>query len=410
MTKVAIVSSSFPPLSSCGVSSAQYGMFKVLQKHTEFDVKGFTFNDSVQLDYNEEKIIRSGTPNWIKKYISILFILLYKIIDRGKITYQTSNIFICAIGSLHCAFKLRKYKPDIIIISDHGAPMYFIYHFVKADYIWVAHHNPMRFVNNPLLGNMSLKDAMFATKIDNYCIKKCKCVITPSKYMEETMKQTNKVGKISYVMPNILDIDYLESIAPYKVDNPDEFKIFIPSAGSIIKGERYISVIIQWISSTIKDKNIIYLLSGNVSDSLRYEISHMSLDIKVIMLQEQEYTKNIAYLKASDLCISPTLLENFGMAILEALLSGVPVVSFDVGGNKEIIVNGKNGYIVKYLNIAALCDRAIELIKYPLTKNDVILATKEIYQPAAIEKELVDLILMVGKSKSQFRSNISLKK
>jgi len=37
--------------------------------------------------------------------------------------------------------------------------------------------------------------------------------------------------------------------------------------------------------------------------------------------------------------ISPNLEENFSNAILEAQTSGVPFVSFDTGGNKEIVIN-----------------------------------------------------------------------
>ena len=50
------------------------------------------------------------------------------------------------------------------------------------------------------------------------------------------------------------------------------------------------------------------------------------------------------------------------MAILEANFCNVPVVTFDVGGNKEIIEDGKNGYIVPYMEIEQMILRTCELL------------------------------------------------
>jgi len=389
--KIAIVSSSFPPLSSGGVSSAQYGLLQILKKQADLDVKAFSFSDirAVDSDSNEG-IIRSGTPRLIKKLITFSCSMFFKLKDRGTIAYQTSDILSNAVGSLLAAVKIRKFKPDIVIVSDHGAPMFFIQPFVKAKYIWVAHHNPKRFVNNPLLGNCSIPDAQFATDIEKLCTKKCSAVFAPSNYMKEEMERSHGVFENCFVVPNYLDETFVNKIQPlrHKRVLDEEYLIFIPSAGSVVKGERYVLSIIMWIHSQVKDVTPVFLLGGELSKSLEYEISLLK-DIKVIILGQLEYSKNIAYLKACDLCVSPTLAENFGMALLEALTSGVPVVAFNVGGNTDLISNAKNGYLVEYLNIAELCEKALDIIETPLSKSVVLSATEKRYCRADIEMSLI---------------------
>lgn len=60
------------------------------------------------------------------------------------------------------------------------------------------------------------------------------------------------------------------------------------------------------------------------------------------------------YYQAADLFLFTSLADNCPLVPLEAMACGLPVISFDVGGVKEEIVHGLNGYIVKYKNITDL--------------------------------------------------------
>ena len=46
--------------------------------------------------------------------------------------------------------------------------------------------------------------------------------------------------------------------------------------------------------------------------------------------------------------------EGFSMAILEAMVRGLPVVACDVGGNSEVVVDGQTGILVEPNNPPAL--------------------------------------------------------
>lgn len=48
----------------------------------------------------------------------------------------------------------------------------------------------------------------------------------------------------------------------------------------------------------------------------------------------------------ADLYVHPAWYEPFGLVILEAMASGLPVVSLDGFGNRELMINNQNGFIV----------------------------------------------------------------
>lgn len=63
----------------------------------------------------------------------------------------------------------------------------------------------------------------------------------------------------------------------------------------------------------------------------------------------------------SDIFVQTSYTEGLSCTIIEALGAGCPVVVTDVGGNKEIINNGKEGYLVPTTNQTLLEERILAL-------------------------------------------------
>lgn len=53
------------------------------------------------------------------------------------------------------------------------------------------------------------------------------------------------------------------------------------------------------------------------------------------------------YLQASDLYVLPSIAEGLSVAMLEAMSCGVPALVTDVGGAREVITHGENGWIIQ---------------------------------------------------------------
>jgi glycosyltransferase involved in cell wall biosynthesis len=62
------------------------------------------------------------------------------------------------------------------------------------------------------------------------------------------------------------------------------------------------------------------------------------------------------------------------LTLLEALASGVPVVSTEVGGIPEVIESGKTGYLVPKGSAEFLAKRVVELLQDPSKAAQLALA------------------------------------
>lgn len=70
----------------------------------------------------------------------------------------------------------------------------------------------------------------------------------------------------------------------------------------------------------------------------------------------------IALLSSADLFLLPSAQESFGMAALEAMACGTPVVASRVGGMPEVIEDGKTGFLCDADDVDAMAARGVELL------------------------------------------------
>jgi len=73
-----------------------------------------------------------------------------------------------------------------------------------------------------------------------------------------------------------------------------------------------------------------------------------------------------SYLAAADVFVSPAVgQESFGIALVEAMAAGRPVVATDIPGYREVVSNGVEGLLVPPRDPEALAAGLIEVLRKP---------------------------------------------
>lgn len=105
------------------------------------------------------------------------------------------------------------------------------------------------------------------------------------------------------------------------------------------------------------------LMIGDGPERQNAEELSRQLDIcqDVRFLGKQEQVDEI--LSITDLFILPSEYESFGLAALEAMACGVPVISTNTGGLPEINVPGKTGYLSEVGDIEDMANNTIRIIE-----------------------------------------------
>lgn len=88
---------------------------------------------------------------------------------------------------------------------------------------------------------------------------------------------------------------------------------------------------------------------------------HLEKNINIVEYQENVYS----YLRNMDVGIVTSNKEAFGRVTIEYMSNYMPVVGANTGGTKELILNGKNGFLYQSGNIIDLADKMNEFISNP---------------------------------------------
>ncbi len=219
-------------------------------------------------------------------------------------------------------------------------------------------------------------------------------VVFVSKYaMEKFSKETNIYQNVLTIYNPIIKGDIVKK-SKEKCDMiKQKNKILFVSIGRLSQPkafDRLLKVINKLILKEIKNFEFWIIGEGEDRPKLEEYINKKKLQNYVKLLGFQENPHK--YLAKADAYISPSYYEGLSLALVEAMVLGIPVVSTNTPGHVEALDNGNYGLIIDN-NEEAIYDGILKI----LTNKKVILDLKEKVKDRSKFFELEETITNVNK-------------
>jgi N-acetyl-alpha-D-glucosaminyl L-malate synthase BshA len=116
-----------------------------------------------------------------------------------------------------------------------------------------------------------------------------------------------------------------------------------------------------------KPAKLLFVGDGPEQSAVRELAQRHGLCDKVRFLGEIGNVASV--IAASDVAIFPSESESFGLAPLEAMACGVPVVTTNVGGLPEVVVHGESGFLHNIGDIEGMAADVNRLLEDPQLRN-----------------------------------------
>lgn len=241
----------------------------------------------------------------------------------------------------------------------HASAAYMAQQILKTQGIDIPFITTLHGTDITLVG----KDQSFEPVI-TFCLNQSNAVTAVSESLrKDTYNHFDTVRDI-HVIPNF--IESLDEIKPINLElrrryADDDVKIITHTSNfRKVKRIEDVITIFQKIHRKIPCK---LLLAGDGPDrSLAERMAReMAICEDVIFVGKVQDTSHV--LEISDLFILPSETESFGLAALEAMAVGVPVISSNTGGIPEVNIHGYSGYMSYVGDTDDMAANALDLLQ-----------------------------------------------
>jgi len=173
-----------------------------------------------------------------------------------------------------------------------------------------------------------------------------------------------KVRQEIEVIPNFIDTSkYVNSVSNCQramLASGDEKIITHVSNFRKVKRIDDVEMIFYNIQKEVKSK-LIMVGQGPEREMAEELVAELGIEEKVLFLGESNEIDKV--LSFSDLFLLPSENESFGLAALEAMVNGVPVISTNTGGLPEVNRQAFSGYLSEVGNVSEMANNAISILK-----------------------------------------------
>ena len=209
--------------------------------------------------------------------------------------------------------------------------------------------------------NLHLEIAKFSR---GWTATKADLVITPSVHLKNVVKNWG-------VSENNLKVIYNGTNIQSKITKKENEVLHFITVGRLAPWKNIDKIIQAMAILNEKGFNFIFNIvgSGPLNEKLKILVKELKLENKIFFLgQKNTEELNKIYLD-SDIYIQASGYEGLPHVILEAINFNLSIISTPVGGTNEILLDGKNGWILKLKDKKAPDEFDLQEIIYELVDN-----------------------------------------
>jgi glycosyltransferase involved in cell wall biosynthesis len=269
---------------------------------------------------------------------------------------------------------------------------------------WFTHsHDRMRSFNNFNLRLLSSKRNLtdyFEKKylMKRYAINGGNHFIAISEDIKLFLKSVLPL-KIStiHLLQNAIDVKRFEKPAEF-VSIKDN-KIFeLVSIGRLDKNKnhQFLVDVVKALTNKQIPVHLTIIGDGTERKALQEKINHLDLAHRISLVGIQDNVEE--FLWNADLYVHSALTEGFGLTLLEAMAAGLPVITIDGGGNKNLIRHGENGFIITEQDVSLFSGFINELFQNPTLRELTSTYAKEFANNYDITTYIDQLITIYKKA------------
>lgn len=196
---------------------------------------------------------------------------------------------------------------------------------------------------------------LFYYPVEKWLSRYTDVLITINKEDYERAKRSFKAGRIEYVPGVGVDVEKYGSVvvdrkAKRKELGLAEDDFVLVSTGELNDNKNH-KTVIQAVHR-LNNPSVKYLICGEgpLKNELLNLVQELGLEHQVMLLGYRTDIIEINHI--ADVFVFPSFREGLSVALMEAMACGLPVVCSDIRGNRDLIEDGKGGFLVEPKDVA----------------------------------------------------------
>lgn len=143
----------------------------------------------------------------------------------------------------------------------------------------------------------------------------------------------------------------------------EKWIVLVGNMHSDVKGHPWLIAAAPAIMREFPDTRFIFVGDGERRQDFERQVAELGLEKDFSFLGRRDDVPRI--LACCDFAVLPSMAEGLPNAVLEYLAAGLPTITSRVGGNDEIVEDGKTGLLVPPENSGALAQGLLRLMRDP---------------------------------------------